>query len=188
MECCNPEIDSAVREARKGKKVKAVSLFHCVVDDGCAARLPALKHLEWLELNGTITNVGLAYLQPLTRLKYLDLSMSQAITDAGLASLADLGRLEVLKLKALRGVTNAGLASLSTLKRLKVLELFGTSITEAGLVHLRYLSRLERLDLPIGLTQDSLPKLVQGLGALPRLKQVGLAGPYWEPEWGEPEE
>lgn len=38
-ECCNPEIAEAVRESRRGQKVRAVSLFRCEVDDGCAVKL-----------------------------------------------------------------------------------------------------------------------------------------------------
>lgn len=80
-----------------------------ITDDGLRA-LKALPNLTGLNLSScSITNVGLGYLAPLTRLETLDLSFCNRITDAGLKALRSLNRLTYLNLQGCVKMTNAGL-------------------------------------------------------------------------------
>jgi hypothetical protein len=83
-----------------------------ITDDGLRA-LKALPNLTDLNLSScSITNTGLGYLQPLTRLETLDLSFCNRITDVGLKALRALPRLSTLNLRGCVKVTRAGMARL----------------------------------------------------------------------------
>jgi hypothetical protein len=65
-------------------------------------------------------------------------------------------------------INDAGLRHLKPLSKLRRLELNGTNITDAGLVYLKRLSQLETLDLwETQVTDDGVKKLQQ---ALPKCK------------------
>ena len=94
-----------------------------------------------------ITDDGLAQLNDLTNLQYLNLSLCENITDDGLAHLKNLTNLETLYLGGPK-ITDAGLVYLKELTNLQDINLsFCENITADGLVHLKDLTNLQNLDL-----------------------------------------
>jgi Leucine-rich repeat (LRR) protein len=94
--------------------------------------LALLPNLRELTIGGNkLTDDGVLLLRQLPQLTYLDVSGSQR-TDSGLWSVL---------------LTDGGLESVATLTELKELRAGGTSVSARGLVKLKVLSKLERLDL-----------------------------------------
>jgi hypothetical protein len=140
-----------------------------------------------LELNGNLTDAGLAHLAQIGTLRYLD--YFGRVTDAGLAQLQTLKGLQHLRfhpiptftrLAHLRGLANlrylalattdAGLADLQGLTGLHRLDLAGSKFTDAGLAHLRGLTELRRLDLSYTNVTDAGLAHLQGLTQLRHLE------------------
>jgi hypothetical protein len=94
-----------------------------------------LTHLEELVANETaITDIGLAHLSGLSKLRLLHLS-GTAVTDAGLVHL-DALPLEVIDLCGTR-VTDAGLGHLRAIKTLKKVWIIGCRCSEVGVAGLQ---------------------------------------------------
>lgn len=159
-----------LRELGNLQSLEHLSLAHTPVDGPGLAELGNLRALKRLSLSDTpIDDNSLRYLKNCRSLKELNLSGTR-IAGSGLASLADLPRLTELDLSSTK-VTPDGLRSLSALKRLRILWLQDASIdddclravseaaslralviptnnvTEAGLVYLTRLPKLEQLVL-----------------------------------------
>jgi internalin A len=153
--------------------VAAVYLRGDKADDALMAHVGRLGRLEYLNLHNckSITDAGLAHLRGLTALKDLDLSFTGA-TGAGLRHLVGMTRLKKLQLPFgpiadadlvhLKGLTalewlqggrshpdisDAGLAQLEGLVNLKTLSIVSPRITSVGLVAIRDMKRLQRLNL-----------------------------------------
>ena len=105
-----------------------------------AQSLPELPRLAWLDLRGTkISDTGLKRLVDLPSLKSLFLS-GPKVTNTGLEHIGKIATLEHISLPLCRAVSNSGLLFLRGLYRLKRLDLRGTSVMEDGLNALqRYL-------------------------------------------------
>jgi hypothetical protein len=111
---------------------------------------------------------GLENLRPLSRLKFLNLSISGQtkvdfsfleglsqledlqlygpfISDETLAHLSKLKRLKTLWIRSESSITDAGLAHLQGLTRLEFIRINGSKITAAGLHHLRALEKMRSL-------------------------------------------
>ncbi len=117
------------------------------VTDLGLAHLQRLTELRTLYLTGCrITDLGLASFQALKALENLSLCGVQ-ITDAGLASLQHLPGLKYLGVASNNRITDAGLVHVESLARLEGLDVHDTAVTDAGLVHLKGLTRLQTLDL-----------------------------------------
>lgn len=149
------------------------------VTDAGLVHLKELRHLRELRLyTAKITGAGLVHLKGLTHLKILDLTDS-AITDEGLANLSGLTNLRELNLADYRSemdaifgkafenvfdkfapsdkksppakkpakprITDAGLKHLRVLTKLTDLDLHGRPITDAGLTQLSELKNLHQL-------------------------------------------
>jgi hypothetical protein len=128
---------------------------------------------------GRIDDTDLRHIKDLRRLLVLDLGNCYDITDKGLKSLDDLRELEELSLgrHAYGGpdprVSDAGLVHIKPLTRLVKLNLRGTGITDDGLANLSGLSRLEELNLiQTDITDKGLRRLM-GLTGLRILKLEG---------------
>ena len=120
-----------------------------------------------VSLGGTkITDVGLAHLEGLTKLKSLYLSKTE-VTGAGLVHLKGLTGLEKLSL-FLTKVTDAGLVHLKGLNKLETLFLSDTKVTDAGLEHLKGLTKLQ--ELALGKTKVTAAGIKQLQQALPNCK------------------
>jgi hypothetical protein len=152
-------------------------------DDDLDRLLADHRDVEDLQLSGTsITDVGLARLQGLNRLHWLNISLT-SITDAGLAQLRRLPSLQSIDLwrtgisdnglRHLKGLpslqdlflgegpggpgllSDAGIANLAEIRTLRSLHLAGAPYTEAALVHLKRIRGLRRLSLELSKLGDA---------------------------------
>jgi hypothetical protein len=97
-------------------------------DRELALLAPIAPAVMWLDIGNTsVTDAGLAALDPMRRLQRLHLDQLK-VGDAGLERLAHLRQLEYLNLRATL-VTDKGLPVLRTLPRLRSLYLWQTSVT-----------------------------------------------------------
>ena len=153
-------------------RLQMLDLTNTEITDAGLVHLKGLANLETLLIGVTkITDAGLVHLKGLTNLKYLELTDCRQLTDAGLAHVKDLTNLQTLNLRFTL-VTGAGLVQLAgmNLKELQIpdqaqtdtglkhyleavkppteLSLFRwKKITDAGLVHIKELTKLRELDL-----------------------------------------
>jgi len=67
-----PEIDETPLALSSLKRLKTLSLLELSLQDGDLASLVGLSDLERLCLQGTFTEAGLAYLQDLAKVKFMD--------------------------------------------------------------------------------------------------------------------
>lgn len=158
-------IPSVERLILRGNGVSGVS------DDGLShlSHLAALWQLD-LSLNYKITGEGLRHLSQLTALRKLDLSRNHKITDEGLLHLSDLVLLEDLNLRG-TGVTGAGIKHLANLRQLERLVLHErTQITDKNAAALRRLTNLSEIRAEFQLTDAGL----RHLRGLTRLKELNL--------------
>jgi hypothetical protein len=88
-----------------------------------------IRHLQ-------VRDWGAEIVANLTEVQILDLT-DAGVTDAGLKHLVRLGRLKELILHDNKGISDASLDSLSELKELRELDLYGTSISGAGVRRLQ---------------------------------------------------
>jgi hypothetical protein len=119
----------------------------------------------WLDVNARVAGKGfddtkLAQLAPIAgAVQWLDLGAT-SVTDAGLATLEPMRRLQRLHLDGVK-VSDAGLDHLSHLRQLEYLNLRGTRVTDQGMPKLRNLPRLRSLYV----WQTAVtPEAVQALG------------------------
>ena len=104
------------------------------------------------------------------------------LTDAHLASVATVKSLQTLTFRTLgfTKFTDAGLAPLANLTNLRELRINGSvKVSDAGMVHLTKLNRLEKLDL--GRTRISFAAAAN-LGKLPALKELEVVGSGFGPD------
>lgn len=134
------------------------------------ADLPALRSLRLGSCQ--IDDACLASLLGLERLQELDLFYG-TFTDAGMGYLEGLTGLESLKLKYALEFTDDGLIHLRALHRLKRLDLSCTMVTDRGLPHLASLESLEELDLHADEVSDA--GLVHLLGLRNLRKLMGVS-------------
>ncbi len=134
--------------------------------------LKGLHRLQKLRLSYShIDDLSLSALQDLTSLRELSLRTCEGeVTDIGLANLAQLRRLRVLRLPTCE-VTDRGLLHLKGLTEIESLDLQGCDLTEGGLVHLAAMTKISALGLSLpDLTAGGLTQLK----ALTNLKELKL--------------
>ena len=136
-------------------QLKSLEFIRLSIDSDGLACLKDLTQLERLSFSGCygLSDQGVAHLQGLKNLKYLDLGSDPFITkapkenhltDASLKHLAGLTRLEHLYLDKAK-ITDEELKHLSGLVNLQFLSLSATGITDEGLKHLAVLPKLSTL-------------------------------------------
>ncbi len=144
------------------------------------AKLAAIRRLTWLtqlSIGGrSHIGPGLAHLDDFKSLRFLGLTATRnEHIDKHLAHIANLTELEKLNLRDTL-VGDAGLAHLRKMSKLKKLDLFSNPntgrITDAGMVYLKDLKSLEELSLPSGITDAGVAYLV----GLDSLKNINLWG------------
>jgi len=125
----------------------SLDLSCCRLKDSGLERVAHLRQLKKLVLVRTkITDAGLVHLDKgLQNLHWLNLKWTK-ITDKGLARLSGLTSLSELYLP--RQITDAGLKHLKSLTKLSKLNLKYSKITNAGVLHLHGLTQLTQLKLP----------------------------------------
>ena len=133
--------------------VETVYLVGPKTNDDTLAVLGCVPGLRILMLTDThVTDRGLAQLSEFPELNYISLGslktttlnrsrgasvqISDSATGRGLEALKDLPKLEVIQLIG-ANTTDADLKSLAKLKRLVFVDLYGTSVTAAGLAELK---------------------------------------------------
>jgi uncharacterized membrane protein len=100
-------------------------------DKELAQLAPIAPAVEWLDLGDTsVTDAGLAMLEPMRRLQRLHLDELK-VTDDGLARLTRLRQLEYLNLRGTL-VTDRGMPQLHSLPRLRSLYVWQTAVTPAA--------------------------------------------------------
>jgi Leucine-rich repeat (LRR) protein len=152
-------------EDPESDEILEIDLHETAFADDDAVHFVEFPCLVRLFLANTKITDGLAHVQELTKLEWLDMA-GTGVTGAGLAHLQGLTNLQWLSLAGTR-VTDSGLVHLARLARLQALNLEGTQVTDAGLSHLAGLTRLERLNLKntqvtdagVARLQRALPKL-----------------------------
>ncbi|HUY91073.1 MAG TPA: hypothetical protein VMV10_20210 [Pirellulales bacterium] len=131
------------------RRLESLSLFGLpAISDAGLKFLPELESVDDLWLADLeIGDAGFQHVKRMPRLRQLSL-YKLPITDAGLTAIEDLRTLEVLSLHDLPELTDDGFESLGRLTGLKELDVLKCNIvTDAGLVHLKSLDKLEKLRL-----------------------------------------
>ncbi|MCY2987157.1 MAG: hypothetical protein NTY19_04715 [Planctomycetota bacterium] len=166
-------VDGSLVPLARLPDLRFVGLAGTHITDNGLRHLTGLRSLECLNLGLTsVSDAGLMHLKPLVNLERLILANTQ-VTDAGLVQLKDRTRLQVLVLGndlivpphyRHRGqiqqerltrrkkwfpwttrITDAGLLHIRALTRLRQLDLCSTGVTDAGLIHLNTLTMLKSL-------------------------------------------
>jgi Leucine-rich repeat (LRR) protein len=152
------------------KQLRKLSLQFALIEANGFSQLKDCNQLEALDLTGLrgLAGKGLAPVAGLTRLKYLDLSVTD-VTDDGLAALEKLDDLEELFLRKTL-ITSAGLAHIKGLKQLRTLDLDETPTRDDGLKNLKGLTKMRRLLLNFTQITDA------GLANLRDLKELQVLG------------
>lgn len=149
------ELDQKVRNLKSGAS-NTVRLYDTVRTDALLKQIRCMPQVEELNLDQTdVSDKGMRHVATLRNLKKLVVYDGRpGIGDLGLARLKGHGKLESLELVLTR-VTDEGLVVLKDLPKLRSLVLYsqprlGPLLTDAGLVHLEGLTRLETLELTGG--------------------------------------
>jgi Leucine-rich repeat (LRR) protein len=151
------------------------------ITDKGLSYLAEMKFIEWIDLSGTrVTDAGLKHFQSWEELRKLTM-MDTAITGTGLIGLKKLKRLSRIELNRSR-VSDAGLEAIAQLREPDDLYLWldGTSITDAGLVNLKFAQNIREISLNgvTGLTDNA----ADILKAYPGLGEVWLRGSSLSPK------
>ena len=167
--------DSSLSHLAKLTSLKTLSLNVTEVRGSGLVHLEQLPSLRSLRLMGNeFSEAGLAYLRNMTFLKELALfGPGWPLTNAGLANLSHLTSLENLDLHWKKQITDGGMVHLKPMRSLKKLDLWHSQVTDAGLAQLKEMKSLEALELPPhGITDRGLAYLPE----LTELKHVSVGG------------
>ncbi len=142
----NTAFQGRIAKCRQNKDTSLELNGECV-DDDTLAQLYGHGHLKELHIVGAakVTNVGLTYLENLTKLEWLNLD-GVAINDRGLFFLQQMSRLKGLQLTN-AFLTGCGLEHLVTLKTLEYLELDGTNVDDNSMQSIAKIKSLKTLRL-----------------------------------------
>ncbi len=127
-------------------EVRSLCLAHTEVTDAGLAELDPLAELRWLDVSFTAaSDAGVVHFSESEELAQLNVARTR-ITDASLDVVARFRHLEELDLSH-TAVTDEGVRKLAGLNRLKILWLTGTRVTDEGLSALYSLRNLEKIDV-----------------------------------------
>lgn len=142
-------------------RVLSDAMFHEFSGTIRSQNLPRPRGLVFADVR--ITDAALKELSTFPNLTSLHIINCPGVTDEGLKHLEPLTKLRRLDLRG-SSITDQGLARLSNLKELRELSLLRTSVTDGGLVHLENLTNLEWLALSdTSVTNDGTRALRQRL-------------------------
>jgi len=128
--------------------LKSLDLILQDLDDESLSLLVGLTNLTHLKIHaGSLSERGLGYIGQLRSLTNLTLlNIVPPVTDQGLAQLEGLEKLQYLELVGSR-ITDAGLVNLMPMKELRQLYIGGSAVGDHGLGTLAKLSSLEELSV-----------------------------------------
>lgn len=177
--------DSGLKQLANMKNLRVLNLFagkyHSRSDrdpqitDAGLEHLSKLTELEELNLYAArVTDAGVAHLKELTNLRKLNLAHVDTKYDAAIDKEDGVVRLRALgdspgtkhgvnDITDLEQITDAGLIHLQDLTKLEELDLTGTVVTDAGLDSLKALTNLRELGLGIRVTYEGVEKLQRAL-------------------------
>ena len=189
------KITDAGTEHLKGlTNLEELNLSHTQITDAGIAQLAGMNLKSLVIPTQATTDIGLKhFLAAIEPRRVLSLMFWGRVTDAGIAQLAgmNLKRLDIRKqVKTDLGlkhylaavapptalslgpwkITDAGLVHLKGMTKLEDLNLYGTKITDVGLVHLKGLTNLQNITLPKQITDAGL----EHLKGLTNLKKLNL--------------
>jgi Leucine-rich repeat (LRR) protein len=161
------------------RKVKSLRYLCVTGPELTDAKMAKIGELPWLTQLGIAPrdrSEGLRHIAKLKSLRHLFLpAVRDPRFDRHLAYISDLTELEEIDFKDSM-IGDAGLVHLRKMKKLKKLDLFSNPvtgrITDAGMVHLKALKSLEELRLTYGFTDVG----IEHLATLDSLKKVNLWG------------
>ncbi len=150
--------------------IDEIGLMRTPISDEGLAHLSKLNKLKQLDLRGTVVyGGGFEHLTGAKDLWKVDVSEAE-VDDEGLGYIAAMPNLQDLNLWYSAYLTDAGLEHLKSLTKLRRLNLEQTPIGDAGLEHLAGITSLESLNLSeTKITDEGLPSL-SGLTGLKTLE------------------
>ena len=141
----------------KHGNITNISWTSAATDRSEFPRVERLRHMRGITLSGHFSDDDLSHIEGFREIEAIDLSRTD-VTDMGLAHLRSLTKLRVLYLAECKGVTDAGIAQLGGLVELERLYLRETPIHGEGFKSLQGLKKLRFMDLAYtGIDNDSLP-------------------------------
>lgn len=153
-------LNDQIAAIRSGK-TKAIYLYNTSGTDGLLKQLINVPEIEWLKMDLTdVSDEGMKSLTTLPKLKFLVIYGGRpSVSDRGFSYIKTISSLEHLELINTQ-VTDQSLLSLKELPNLRSLELFheawrGSTFTDAGLEHLKDLTKLQQLQLTGGWASDT---------------------------------
>ena len=154
-------------------KLNLLHLEDGTMTDAAVEHLSGLVHLRSLSLKDCdqVGDAGVAHLQPLAGLTYLNLAGTQ-VSDKGVVHLARLKQLSSWSLAATQ-VTDRGVKSLGSLQRLRQLILDDTVITDTAIEHLNPFPKLDNVWLSKTRITDA---ALKHLGTISQLRTLYLNG------------
>lgn len=171
--------DEALRSLGSMRHLKSLTLSSTGAGDVALEYIEPLRELQWLDLDDTrVTDAGLKHLKGMTQLqrlslRNLDISDEGMAQLQGLTGLMDLNVSNVTPKEGTRRITDAGLVYLKGMTRLDSLRLENQRITDAGVGALTGLTRLRILDLSHNPISDAGIKALQ---SLPNLVALDIRG------------
>jgi Leucine-rich repeat (LRR) protein len=195
LDGCRDESGANIRYCRHLPKLRVLRLSSTSIPDAGVKALEGLRNLRWLDLSGnfSLADDALRSIRQLPALQVLKVDGTE-ITDRGVAYLRNLGLQELdlggteITDRALRDIgtltdlrslvvgsnviTDRGIAYLLKCKRLTELGLYGTRISNSGLLLLSRCHRLQALSIGGNkrITDDGL----RAVAALPKLEALSL--------------
>ena len=165
MDPCPQFTDQMLNVLAQISSIQAISIYDASITDQGLGFLANIRQLKELALGQDlpnpnprfrITDLGVAQLESLTNLVYLDLDCP-TLSGEGLRHLAKLTKLKHLRLNG-RGITDDDLGLLATLTNLESLELKNATFVGTGLAQLSCLSKLKWLGLEgPNITDEAIP-------------------------------
>eukprot|EP00884_Botryococcus_braunii_P016399 jgi/Botrbrau1/3442/Bobra.139_1s0022.1 len=154
------------------------------VTNGLLRAASQLTQLEVLDVRDSfqVTDDGLPFLAPLTRLRHLDLCCisqrrDEDLSNDAVAVMSRLSHLTSLNLSGHVGLSSEGLSFSSRLTRLLSLDLSGVPVWMGGAEFLQGLTGLTRLDMNRTLLG---PPQLQVVSQLTNLRELGLASTLFD--------
>jgi len=149
-------------------KIEELILNGTQFDDKCVPIIVTMKPLQYLSLNGTkIHEEGLRELSA-TKLKGLDLRMTN-LSDAGCKAIAEIKTLQRLDICYNRRITKEGIEYLAGMPQLDFLDMRENSFTDKDIEPLRHMKKLRELRVARTFVDNNALDYINQIGTLEEL-------------------